>query len=122
MGFNSGFKGLIIIHIIFVLAQKTRNPVSIYRMGKRFFFFPKRPQGSETHPAPPRRASYAMDNWSFSLDVRRPEFEADRLPQFSAEVKNERSYASTPRTHLFALYRENVYKHYNILCFLHGEL
>jgi hypothetical protein len=59
-------------------------------------------------------APYAMDNGSFSLDVRRSGFEADRLPQSNAEVKNERSCAFTPPTHLYGLYRENVYKHYRI--------
>jgi hypothetical protein len=84
---------------------------------QEIFSSPQRPPGSETRPA-----SYAMDNGSFSLDVRRPGFEADRLPQSSAEVKNERSYASTPPTHLYGLYRENVYKRYKILCFLHGVM
>jgi hypothetical protein len=86
-------------------------------MGKRLFSFPKRPQGSEIRPA-----SYAMDNGSVSLDVRLPQFEADRLPQFSTEVKNESSYAFTPPTYHYGLYRENVYKHYKILCSLHDEL
>ena len=86
-------------------------------MGKSFCFFPKRPQGSETRPA-----SYAMDNGIVSLDVRRPEFEADRLPQFSTEVKKKRSHASTPPTHLYGLYRQKVYKHCKILCSFHGDL
>jgi hypothetical protein len=51
--------------------------------------------GSGAHPA-----SYPMGTRGSFSGVKRPEREADHLPQSSAEVKNAWSYTSTPLVRL----------------------
>jgi hypothetical protein len=58
--------------------------------------------GSGAHPD-----SYPMGIGSPSLEVKRPEREADHSPPSSAEVKNAWSYTSTPQ-YVFTDFYENT--------------
>ena len=71
--------------------------------GSRFYCTSKRLDRLWAHPV-----SYSMDTGDFSLGEKRRGRESDHLPLFSAEVKNDWSYISTPLVCLRGVYRDNL--------------
>jgi hypothetical protein len=61
-------------------------------MGRRFFFSPQRLQ--------PHSASYTMGTGALSLEIKRPEHEADQSLVPSVKVKNVADIPSIPHTSL----------------------
>jgi hypothetical protein len=73
------------------------------RKGQRIYFYLKRSRPTLGHTQPPIQCV----SGTLSPGLKQPGREADHTPPSTAEVKNERGYASAPPAVLHDVYRNN---------------